>query len=67
MLIVTIFQPNMAPGTPNPAKMLLRNEVASRIAALSTEEKKRQSRVVYEKVSSSVCTSCQSVKLDKYK
>lgn len=47
----------MAPGTPNPAKMLLRNEVASRIAALSTEEKKRQSRVVYEKVSSSVCTS----------
>ncbi|KAI8420352.1 hypothetical protein MSG28_008870 [Choristoneura fumiferana] len=40
----------MAPGTPNPAKMLLRNEVASRIASLSAEEKTRQSRVVYEKV-----------------
>ncbi|XP_063626955.1 5-formyltetrahydrofolate cyclo-ligase-like [Cydia splendana] len=40
----------MAPGTPNPAKMLLRNEISSRIAVLSAEEKKRQSRVVYEKV-----------------
>ncbi|CAH2042100.1 unnamed protein product, partial [Iphiclides podalirius] len=36
--------------TPNPAKVLIREEVAAKIAALSTEEKKRQSKVVYEKI-----------------
>lgn len=40
----------MAPGTPNPAKMLLRNEVSARIAALSADEKKRQSEVIFKKV-----------------
>ncbi|XP_068620257.1 5-formyltetrahydrofolate cyclo-ligase isoform X2 [Battus philenor] len=36
--------------TPNPAKALIREQVAARIAALSTEEKKRQSKIVYEKI-----------------
>ncbi|XP_049876694.1 5-formyltetrahydrofolate cyclo-ligase [Pectinophora gossypiella] len=40
----------MGPIKPNPAKTLLRNEIAARIATLSTEEKKRQSKAVFEKV-----------------
>lgn len=41
----------MSRGNPNPAKMLLRNEVSSRIAALTADEKKRQSQIIYERVS----------------
>ncbi|XP_030031181.2 5-formyltetrahydrofolate cyclo-ligase [Manduca sexta] len=40
----------MGPIKPNPAKALLRTEIASRIAALSSEEKQRQSKIVYEKL-----------------
>ncbi|KAL0820648.1 hypothetical protein ABMA28_006482 [Loxostege sticticalis] len=40
----------MSKITPNPAKMLLRDEIAARIAGLSTEEKKRQSKIVYDKL-----------------
>ncbi|KAF9803543.1 hypothetical protein SFRURICE_008698 [Spodoptera frugiperda] len=40
----------MSKITPNPAKALLRTEIAARIAALSTEEKNRQSKIVYEKI-----------------
>ncbi|XP_028025217.1 5-formyltetrahydrofolate cyclo-ligase [Bombyx mandarina] len=40
----------MSPIKPNPAKALLRNEIAAKIAALTNEEKKRQSQIVYEKV-----------------
>ncbi|XP_075981329.1 methenyltetrahydrofolate synthetase isoform X2 [Anticarsia gemmatalis] len=40
----------MAKVTPNPAKAQLRVEIADRIAALSAEEKKRQSQIVYEKL-----------------
>lgn len=40
----------MSKIAPNPAKALLRNEIAARIAALTTEEKKRQSEIVYDKV-----------------
>ncbi|CAH2089273.1 unnamed protein product [Euphydryas editha] len=36
--------------TPDPKKMLIREQVAARIAALTTEEKKRQSDIVYNKV-----------------
>ncbi|XP_039759482.1 5-formyltetrahydrofolate cyclo-ligase isoform X2 [Pararge aegeria] len=36
--------------TPDPAKLLLREKVATRIAQLSAEEKKRQSEIVYNKV-----------------
>ncbi|CAK1584259.1 unnamed protein product [Parnassius mnemosyne] len=36
--------------TPNPAKVLIREKVAASIAVLSTEEKKRQSQIVYNKV-----------------
>ncbi|XP_023933933.2 5-formyltetrahydrofolate cyclo-ligase [Bicyclus anynana] len=36
--------------TPDPAKLLLREKVATRIAQLSTEEKKRQSEIVYDKI-----------------
>ncbi|KAJ0174284.1 hypothetical protein K1T71_010430 [Dendrolimus kikuchii] len=40
----------MSPIKPNPAKVFLRSEIASRIAALTTEEKKRQSQIVYDKI-----------------
>ncbi|XP_026321016.1 5-formyltetrahydrofolate cyclo-ligase isoform X2 [Hyposmocoma kahamanoa] len=40
----------MGPIKPNPAKTLLRTDIASRIAALSSDEKKRQSKAVFEKV-----------------
>lgn len=40
----------MAKIAPNPAKALLRSEIAARIAALTTEEKKRQSQIVFDKV-----------------
>ncbi|CAH0695702.1 unnamed protein product [Spodoptera exigua] len=40
----------MSKITPNPAKALLRTEIAARIAALSTEEKNRQSKIVYDKI-----------------
>lgn len=46
----------MGPVKPNPAKVLLRNEIANRIAALSAEEKKRQSQIVYDKVSGHLLT-----------
>lgn len=41
----------MSRRTPNPAKAQIRDQVAEKIAALSTEEKKRQSKIVYDKVS----------------
>ncbi|XP_013162566.1 PREDICTED: 5-formyltetrahydrofolate cyclo-ligase isoform X1 [Papilio xuthus] len=41
--------------TPNPAKVLIREQVAARIAALSTEEKKRQSKIVYDKIVNHPC------------
>ncbi|XP_072942326.1 5-formyltetrahydrofolate cyclo-ligase [Epargyreus clarus] len=41
---------NMSRRTPNPAKALIRDQVAEKIAALSTEEKKRQSKIVYDKM-----------------
>ncbi|CAH0590488.1 unnamed protein product [Chrysodeixis includens] len=40
----------MSKITPNPAKALLRAEIAARIAALTSEEKKRQSQIVFDKV-----------------
>ncbi|XP_037962380.2 5-formyltetrahydrofolate cyclo-ligase [Plutella xylostella] len=40
----------MAPGVPNPAKMALRGEVSARIAALTADEKKRQSEIIFNKV-----------------
>ncbi|CAG9795901.1 unnamed protein product [Diatraea saccharalis] len=40
----------MSKVTPNPAKALLREQIATRIAALSTDEKKRQSKIVYDKL-----------------
>ncbi|KAL4704285.1 hypothetical protein ACJJTC_016303 [Scirpophaga incertulas] len=40
----------MSKPMPNPAKVRLREEIANKIAALSTEEKKRQSQIVYEKL-----------------
>ena len=40
----------MSKITPNPAKVLLRDEIAAKIAALSAEEKKRQSKIVYDKL-----------------
>ncbi|XP_046970088.1 5-formyltetrahydrofolate cyclo-ligase [Vanessa cardui] len=36
--------------TPDPAKMLIREQVAARIAALTEEEKRRESEIVYDKV-----------------
>lgn len=55
----------MAKIAPNPAKALLRNEIATRIAALTAEDKKRQSQIVYEKVFAffnikpdEICTTC---------
>ncbi|KAJ8717078.1 hypothetical protein PYW08_005477 [Mythimna loreyi] len=45
-----IMSCKMSKVTPNPAKALLRTEIAARIAALTTEEKKRQSEIVYNKV-----------------
>nr|XP_034835368.1 5-formyltetrahydrofolate cyclo-ligase isoform X2 [Maniola hyperantus] len=36
--------------TPDPAKQALREKVATKIAQLSADEKKRQSEIVYEKV-----------------
>ncbi|CAB3229075.1 unnamed protein product [Arctia plantaginis] len=52
MLVVNLLRKGfkMAKVTPNPAKAALRTEIAARIAALTTEEKKRQSEIVYEKV-----------------
>ncbi|XP_013137258.1 PREDICTED: 5-formyltetrahydrofolate cyclo-ligase isoform X2 [Papilio polytes] len=41
--------------TPNPAKVLIREQVAARIAALSTEEKTRQSKIVYDKIVNHPC------------
>ena len=41
--------------TPNPAKVLLREKIASSIAALSADEKKRQSDIVYKKVCMYYC------------
>ncbi|XP_050674664.1 5-formyltetrahydrofolate cyclo-ligase [Leptidea sinapis] len=40
----------MSPRTPNPAKALIREQIAARIATLSAEEKNRQSSIVYNKV-----------------
>ncbi|KAM3960373.1 methenyltetrahydrofolate synthetase isoform 1-T2 [Aphomia sociella] len=40
----------MSKKTPNPAKALLRDEVEKRIATLTTEEKKKQSEIVYQKL-----------------
>lgn len=42
----------MSPAKPNPAKVLLRNEVSARISALTADEKKRQSEVIFKKVTS---------------
>ncbi|KOB64609.1 putative 5-formyltetrahydrofolate cyclo-ligase-like protein [Operophtera brumata] len=46
----TILIVKMGPIKPNPAKTLLRNEIANRIAALTAEEKQTQSKVVFNKV-----------------
>uniref|UniRef100_A0A2A4IWE7 5-formyltetrahydrofolate cyclo-ligase n=1 Tax=Heliothis virescens TaxID=7102 RepID=A0A2A4IWE7_HELVI len=47
---IVFLSRTMAKQTPNPAKMQLRDEVADRIAKLTTEEKKRQSEIVYNKI-----------------
>ncbi|XP_026763154.2 5-formyltetrahydrofolate cyclo-ligase isoform X2 [Galleria mellonella] len=40
----------MSKAKPNPAKLALRDEISKKIAALSPEEKKRQSEIVYQKL-----------------
>lgn len=40
----------MGPCAPNPAKMLVRKDISAKIAALTSDEKKRQSQIIYEKV-----------------
>ncbi|XP_059057945.1 5-formyltetrahydrofolate cyclo-ligase isoform X2 [Achroia grisella] len=40
----------MSKITPDPAKAALRDEIAAKIATLTTEEKKRQSEIVYKKL-----------------
>ncbi|RVE51390.1 hypothetical protein evm_003945 [Chilo suppressalis] len=52
-LVVSIKEKHyrtMSKMTPNPAKALLREQIATRIAALSNEEKKRQSKIVFDKL-----------------